>query len=168
MEAAASATASLIQAHPDLNMIFAPFVSAALGAERAATEADKTDTDNFYIASVDGSVDMLKLIKQGSVLQSSSSTLFRYDAVIVEMDMERLLLGEKVPPFRLQIPKIVTKENVDELLAILDDPFNPKNEYIYSEITTYLDTPWEPGVALPDPDLPIKPVSLNPLSRFTE
>jgi ribose transport system substrate-binding protein len=143
-------TLNLIRAHPSLKMIFANWDGASLGAAQAAREAGKTDPDQFYIAGQDGSPEQLQLMsKPGAVLQSSGTLLFRYDAGIVERDMERLLLGKPVPPLRLLIPELVTTENVKEVIALQSDPFNANNKAIFDRITAYYDINLKPGDPLP-------------------
>jgi ribose transport system substrate-binding protein len=143
-------TLNLIRAHPSLKMVFADWDGASLGAAQAAREAGKTDPDQFYIAGQDGSPEQLALMsKPGAVLQSSGTLLFRYDAGIVERDMERLLLGKPVPPLRLLIPELVTTKNVKQIQALQSDPFSPANKDIFNKITAYYDINLKPGDPLP-------------------
>jgi galactofuranose transport system substrate-binding protein len=151
---AEKATLNLIRAHPSLKMVFADWDGASLGAAQAAREAGKTDPDQFYIAGQDGSPEQLALMsKPGAVLQSSGTLLFRYDAGIVERDMERLLLGKPVPPTRLLIPELVTTANVKKIEKLQSDPFNPANASVFKRITAYYDTPIKPGDPLPGADV---------------
>jgi ribose transport system substrate-binding protein len=140
--AAEQSTLSMIQAHPDLNMVFADWDGAVLGAAQAAQQAGKTDPNSFYIAGQDGSIEQLQMMeKPGSVLQSTGAELWRYEAGIVVANMQRLLLHEYVPQTRLLVPTLVTTSNVKHIVANENNPFSPANKALFNNIEFYFTTP---------------------------
>jgi ribose transport system substrate-binding protein len=146
--AAESSTLSMIQSHPDINMIFADWDGASLGAAQAAREAGKTNPNTFYIAGQDGSPEQLALMqKPGNVLQASGAELYRYDAGIIVSNMMRLLLHQSIPPTRTLVPTLVTPANVKQVLKEENDPFNPIYKDVFNHISAYYSKP----LALGDP-----------------
>lgn len=144
-QTAETSTQDLIEAHPDLKVIFADWDGASLGAEQAARSLGKTDPKEFYIAGQDGSTEQLQdMQKPGNVLQATGADLYRYDAGIVTRDMEKLLMGETVLPTRYLIPELITSDTVQKFLKLQNDPFNNANNYVFNQITRYYpyhDTP---------------------------
>jgi ABC-type sugar transport system substrate-binding protein len=135
-------TLDLIQAHPNLKMIFADWDAATIGAAQAAKEAGKTDPRQFFIAGQDGSTTQLEaMAKPGNVIQATGALMFRYDAGIIVNNMLRLLMNKTLPPTRLLIPRLVTPATRASFLRSLNDPFNPKNASVFSTITRYYDQP---------------------------
>ena len=131
-------TLNLIQAHPDLKVIFADWDAATIGAVQAARSLGKTDPHQFFIAGQDGSTEQLQeMQKPGSVLQATGGLIFRYDAGIIVRDMEMLLMHQTVLPTRYLIPKLITADTVQQFLKLQDDPFNNANSYVFNEITKY-------------------------------
>jgi ribose transport system substrate-binding protein len=160
---AEQSTLNLIQAHPQLKVIFADWDGAAIGAVTAAREAGKTDPTKFYIAGQDGSAAQLEdMQKPGNVLQSSGTLLFRYDAGIVVRDMELMLMGKKTLGLtRVLIPKLVTTSNVKSFLATLNQPFNPANNAVFSQITKYFPFTFSNVNQLPTPKGKVVPTKIN-------
>lgn len=145
-QAAETSTLSMIQAHPDMNMVFADWDGAVLGALQAAQEAGKTDPKTFFLAGQDGSVQQLQtMAKGGSVLQASGAELWRYEAGVVVANMQRLLLHEYVPPTRLLVPSLVTTANAKQIQANENDPFSPANKKLFNNIEYYFKTPMKLG-----------------------
>jgi ribose transport system substrate-binding protein len=144
-QVAEQSTQNLIEAHPNLKVIFADWDGAALGAEQAARSLGKTNPQQFYIAGQDGSTEQLQdMQKPGNVLQATGADLFRYDAGIVVRDMEKLLMHETVLPTRYLIPELITSATVNKFIALQNDPFSNANSYVFNEITRYYpyhDTP---------------------------
>ena len=145
-------TLNLIQAHPNLKMLFADWDGAALGAVTAARESNKTDPTQFYIASTDGSTAQLQdMAKPGAVLQSTGALLFRFDAGYVVRDVERLLLGQKVPLLRVLIPELVTTSNLKKFDKLINAPFSKVNENVYPKISKYFSFRYSNTNQLPIP-----------------
>jgi ABC-type sugar transport system substrate-binding protein len=141
-QAAEQSTLSMIQAHSDLNMVFADWDGAVLGAAQAAQQAGKTDPHSFYIAGQDGSVEQLQMMSRpGSILQSTGAELWRYEAGVVVANMQRLLLHEYVPPTRLLVPTLVTTSNVKAITKEENNPFTPANKALFNNIEFYFKTP---------------------------
>jgi ribose transport system substrate-binding protein len=144
-QVAEQSTLNLIEAHPNLKVIFADWDGATLGAEQAARSLGKTNPTQFFIAGQDGSTEQLQdMQKPGNVLQATGADLFRYDAGIVVRDMEKLLMHETVEPTRYLIPELITSATVNKFLALQDNPFSNANSYVFNQITRYYpyhDTP---------------------------
>lgn len=139
----ASATANLLQANPNISVILAFSDDGGLGALQAATEAGKTDPDKFFIGSADGTQLVFDKIAQGGIYQATWSYLFPFSSVQWMRDMEKCLRGEKVPPTRTQLGRIVTKDNLAEVRTMVSDPLNPSVQKFYSDpaVMKYSDTP---------------------------
>ena len=68
-------TSTVLQAHPDLNMVLAFNDDVALGARQAFLNAGKKDDDPLiYIGGQDGSPDALKVLKEGTLLRAIVAT----------------------------------------------------------------------------------------------
>jgi ribose transport system substrate-binding protein len=67
-------TATMLQAHPDLDVVLAADDTPALGAYQAFQNAGhKKDDPNILIGGVNGSADQLKLVKEGSMLRMEAA-----------------------------------------------------------------------------------------------
>ena len=149
---AEQSTLNLIQAHPQVKVLFADWDGAALGAVTAARESNKTDPTQFYIASTDGSTAQLQdMAKPGAVLQSTGALLFRYDAGYVVRDITRLLLGEKVPLLRVLVPELVTTQNLSAFNTLINAPFSKSNAGVYPRISKYFNFRYSNTNQLPIP-----------------
>ncbi len=143
IELGAAGTANLLQAHPNIQVILAFSDDGGLGAYQAATEAGHTDPDKFFIGSADGTQLVLDKIAEGGIYQATWSYLFPFSAVQWMRDMEKCLRGEEVPPTRIQIGRIVTKDNLEEVRAMVANPLAPEVQKYYSDpaVMKYSDEP---------------------------
>src|SRR5205085_9175933 len=114
-----------------------------LGAFQAATEAGKTDPDKFFLGSADGTNLVFDKIQEGGIYQATWSYLFPFSAVQWERDMEKCLRGEKVPPTRTELGRLVTKANLAEVRTMVTNPLDPSVQKFYSDpaVMKYSDTP---------------------------
>lgn len=133
IELGAAGAANLLQAHPNIQVILAFSDDGGLGAYQAATEAGKTDPNQFFLGSADGTQLVLDKIAEGGIYQATWSYLFPFSAVQWQRDMEKCLRGEKVPPTRVQIGRIVNKENLEEVRAMVKDPLAADVQKFYSD-----------------------------------
>lgn len=142
IELGASGTANLLQAHPNISVILAFSDDGGLGAYQAATEAGKTDPNTFFIGSADGTQLVFDKIAEGGIYQATWSYLFPFSSVAWMRDMEKCLRGEKVPPTRTQIGRIVTSENLAEVRAMVADPLGADVQKFYTDpnVMKYSDT----------------------------
>ena len=131
IELGASGTANLLQAHPNIQVILAFSDDGGLGAYQAATEAGKTDPDKFFLGSADGTNLVFDKIQEGGIYQATWSYLFPFSAVQWERDMEKCLRGEKVPPTRTEIGRLVTKDNLAEVRTMVTNPLDPSVQKFY-------------------------------------
>jgi ribose transport system substrate-binding protein len=136
--AAESTALSLIQAHPDLKVIFADWDADTLGAATAAKDAGKTDPNQLFIAGCDGTAAQLALMADpNSVLQATGAPVFNYDAGIIVNNIEQMLLGRKLPPTRVLVPRLVTPSNLAAFTALSTNPYSLKNASVYDTVTQY-------------------------------
>jgi simple sugar transport system substrate-binding protein len=140
--AAESTALSLIQAHPDLKVIFADWDADTLGAATAAKDAGKTDPNQLFIAGCDGTAAQLALMGQpNSVLQATGAPLFNYDPGIIVNNIEQMLMGRKLPPTRVLVPRLVTPSNLTAFNALSTNAYSPKNASVFDTITQYFSKP---------------------------
>jgi len=133
IELGAAGAANLLQAHPNIQVILAFSDDGGLGAYQAATEAGKSDPNEFFIGSADGTQLVLDKIAEGGIYQATWSYLFPFSAVQWQRDMQKCLRGEKVPPTRMQIGRIVNKENLEEVRTMVKDPLAADVQKFYSD-----------------------------------
>ncbi len=135
----ASAAANLLQAHPDISVIYAAGDDPGLGAFTAATEAGKTDPSKFLIASSDGTNAVLDQISQGGIYQASWTFLFPFSATQFQRDIEKFLRGKSVKPTRLMIGQMVTTSNFKTIQKLQSDPHAPNVQWVYRRRMKYSD-----------------------------
>jgi ABC-type sugar transport system substrate-binding protein len=121
-EGGLTATENLLQAHPDINVVFGCNDDSALGGYSAMKAAGKKDAENLVIG-FDGSLGAFEEIKKGGMFRADIVQLpYKY----AQMHMERavkLVRGEsKVEDYvakghDFREPPIVTKDNADEFIA---------------------------------------------------
>lgn len=140
---AAEATAlNLIQAHPDLKVIFADWDADTLGAATAAKDAGKTDPNQFFVAGCDGTAAQLALMGQpNSVLQATGAPLFNYDPGIIVRNIEQILMGHKLPPTRVLVPRLVTPATLAAFKTLSQNAYSLKNASVFDSVTQYFSSP---------------------------
>jgi len=110
-----SVTESLLQAHPDLQVIGCLNDNGALGAYEAMTAAGK-DPQKTWIGGTDGVDQALKLIKEGGMYKASVS-MAPYESGVSEMNiLYKLVQGENVEPHQKIKNEAITIDNVDKYL----------------------------------------------------
>ncbi len=143
IEKGAAGAANLLQANPNISVILAFSDDGGLGAYQAATEAGKTDPNTFFIGSADGTQLVLDRIEEGGIYQATWSYLFPFSSVQFMRDMAKCLRGEEVPPTRVQLGRIVTADNLDEVRLMVSDPLSPEVQKFYDDpaVMKYSDEP---------------------------
>ncbi len=139
----ASATASLIQAHRDLKVMFGWGGDTWQGITQAAKEAGK-NTNNFFVG-----VNQFSNGTNG-LLQAGTQFDYSLAGVAWERSVEWALLGAKAPVFGYVNPILIDKDNAAELVAANMDPLNPKYAHFYNEIIFYFSNPVKTGDPFPD------------------
>lgn len=147
----ASATASLIQAHHDMKVVFGWGGDTWQGIMQAGKEAGKT-IDNFYAGADDLPDSAINLFANGTngLLQGGTEFDYSLAGVAWERSVEWALLGQKAPVFGYVAPIFITKDNAADLVAADTDPLNPKYQHFYSEIIFYFSNPVKTGDPFPD------------------
>jgi ABC-type sugar transport system substrate-binding protein len=135
----ASAAANLLQAHPDIKVIYAAGDDPGLGALTAATEAGKTNAKDFFIGSSDGTDAVFEKIAEGGIYQCTWSFLFPFSATQFERDIERFLRGKPVRPTRIMIGQLATSTNLNAVKQLVSDPRAPGVQWVYKRRMKYSD-----------------------------
>jgi ribose transport system substrate-binding protein len=148
----AKAGANLLQAHRDVRVLFGYNDPTGLGAFQAATEKGYKSPDDFFVASDDGTEEVIQKIQSGTIYQATGSFFFRYSFPALERDIERVLLGQKVPPTAIITTNVVTKDTAADALAQLADPFSSANSKSWCTAIGYSNTAMKTGDPLPDTD----------------
>ena len=126
--AGANAASSLIQAHPDMSVLFAWGADVPLGALQAANEAGKTDNKKFSVWAMDVSdAQIADIIGGKTLLQGGGVVPFRFCAPVWERTIEWDLLGQKVPPTALLHPLRRHGENGNAYLRASSNQLLPDN-----------------------------------------
>ncbi len=144
----AAGTANLLQANPDIRVILSFGDDAGLGAYTAATEAGFTDGDEFFIGSADGTQLVRDRIAENGIYQATWSYMFPLSATQWMRDMQKCLRGEAVPPTRIERGLLVTRETLEDVNALVNDPQAPELQYLYDDpnVMEYSDEPlFTPG-----------------------
>ncbi len=147
----ASATASLIQAHRDLKVMFGWGGDTWQGITQAAKEAGK-NTNNFFVGADDIPDAAVNQFSNGTngLLQAGTQFDYSLAGVAWERSVEWALLGAKAPVFGYVNPILIDKDNAAELVAANMDPLNPKYAHFYNEIIFYFSNPVKTGDPFPD------------------
>jgi ribose transport system substrate-binding protein len=135
----AAAAANLLQAHPDIKVIYAAGDDPGLGALSAAKEAGKTDPTQFFIGSSDGTEAAFEKLAENGIYQCTWTFMFPLSATQFERDIERFMRGEKVQPTRIVSGELVTSQNLDEIRKLFADPQSSSAESVYTEKMKYSD-----------------------------
>jgi ribose transport system substrate-binding protein len=101
----------IIQAHPEVNVVFGINDDSALGALAAMEAAGKTK-DNELIVGFDGTVDAREAIKRGSILKADvmqDPVAFAKAAIDAAL---KALKGEKLPANTITATKVLDASNV--------------------------------------------------------
>jgi len=100
---------TLLQAHPDVNIVYAHNDEMAIGAIQALELAGRTPGDDVMVVSIDGTRDALQAIIDGKMgVTVESSPFFGPLACNV---MERYIAGETIEPWVQVEDRIFTAEN---------------------------------------------------------
>ena len=135
IELGAAGAANLLQAHPGIRVLLAHADDPGFGCFTAATEAGQRAPNQFMVASCDGTRLVMDKIAAGGIYQATWSYLFPFSATAWMRDMIRCLRGQKVPPTRTQIGRLVTAAKVEEIRALTRDPLAPDVQKYYQDPT---------------------------------
>jgi ribose transport system substrate-binding protein len=142
----AAGAANLLQAHPDIKVLLTFNDDTGFGAYTAATEAGKTNPDEFFVGSVDGTELVLEKLAEGGIYHATAAFSFPFSSTQYMRDMVKCLRGEQIPPTRIMSSILITRENLEEYREIVDDPQDPEVQYLYDELMQYSDEPLQsPG-----------------------
>jgi ABC-type sugar transport system substrate-binding protein len=143
IELGASGAANLLQAHPGISVLLAHADDPGFGGYTAAMEAGHQDPQKFLVASCDGTKLVLDKVGERGIYQATWSYLFPFSATAAMRDIIRCLRGQKVPPTRTQVGRLVTQTNVDTIRAVGSDPQAAEVQQYYGDPTVmrYSDEP---------------------------
>lgn len=124
----AAGTSNLLQAHPDINMILTFNTVTGKEAVQAATEAGKTDRNEFFIGMADSEKSTMDLIASGkSICQANWGANFEISAVLMIRDSLKFAKGQYVYPTRGIGGLLLTdKTSVANFNSIANNPLGPK------------------------------------------
>jgi ABC-type sugar transport system substrate-binding protein len=131
----ANGAANLLQAHPGIRVLLAHADDPGFGGYTAAMEAGRRDPNQFLVASCDGTRLVMDKVAEGGIYQATWSYLFPLSATAWMRDMIRALRGETVPPTRIQVGRLVTRENVEAVRALTRDPQGVEARKLYQDPT---------------------------------
>ena len=105
---------NMLQAHPDVSIVFAEADALALGAAQAIKVANPSQ--KIWVGGFDGDTAALEALKNGTfdVTATQQTQLMGRTAV---QDAIKLVAGEKVPPEQLLDASLTTKDNVAGFIA---------------------------------------------------
>ncbi|MDO8107180.1 substrate-binding domain-containing protein [Isoptericola sp. b441] len=103
----------MLQAHPDINIIFGRADALALGAAQAARAGNFT---NILIVGFDGDPAGLQAVKDGTLAATITQPTQAMGRLAVDSAV-KLINGETLPAEQLQDGVLTTKDNVDQYLA---------------------------------------------------
>jgi ribose transport system substrate-binding protein len=86
----ATAGSNLLVAHPSIRVLFGYNDPTGLGAFQAATEAGYKSPSTFFVASCDGTSQVIQKIQAGTIFQATGSFFFRYTYPALERDIEQV------------------------------------------------------------------------------
>ncbi|WP_265257417.1 substrate-binding domain-containing protein [Verminephrobacter aporrectodeae] len=108
---AVTAMQDLLQAHPDVNLVYAHNDDMAMGALKVLTEAGKKDV---YVAGVDGLSEALASMSSGGQYLATALNDPRYLGDMAVQTAREISAGKKVPAFVDAGTRAVTRANVAE------------------------------------------------------
>lgn len=105
---------NMLQAHPDITIVFAQADALALGAAQAIKVANPSD--KIWLAGFDGDTAALEALKNGVFDVTATQQTQLMGRMAVE-SAKKLVAGEDVPAEQLLPATLTTKENVDGFIA---------------------------------------------------
>ena len=133
VDGGASATANLLQAHPNIAVLLAFGDDPGVGAYTAATEAGHRDRERFLVGSADGTRLGMGKVAEGGIYQCCAFFFFSFSATQAIRDLERCLRGERVPPTRIMGSNLVTRDNVEQFDRISRGAQAPEYQHFYTD-----------------------------------
>lgn len=105
---------NMLQAHPDVNIVFAQADGLALGAAQAIKVANPSQ--KIAVGGFDGDTAALEALKNGVFDVTATQQTQKMGRLAVEMAV-KIVAGEKVPAEQLQDATLTTKDNVAGFIA---------------------------------------------------
>ena len=107
-------TQDLLQAHPDVSIVFGQADALALGAAQAVKVSNPDH--KVWVAGFDGDVAALKALKDGVFDVTATQQTQGMGRLAVDSAI-KLVAGEKLPADQLQDATLTTKDNVEQFIA---------------------------------------------------
>jgi ABC-type sugar transport system substrate-binding protein len=146
----AKATASLLQAHPGINVMFGWGGDTSVGIPTAVREAGHTDPHKFFVGAMDLYAPSIAALATGkSVLQGG--TVFDYDYAGVSWNyaIEQAMLGNSVPPTAVAEPVVLTSANAAQLAKNDANVISDPNQAFFGQAMQYCNVPRVSGDPFP-------------------
>jgi ribose transport system substrate-binding protein len=107
-------TQDLLQAHPDVSIVFGQADALALGAAQAVKVSNPGH--KVWVAGFDGDVAALKALKEGVFDVTATQQTQGMGRLAVDSAI-KIVAGESVPAEQLQDATLTTKDNVEQFIA---------------------------------------------------
>jgi ABC-type sugar transport system substrate-binding protein len=146
----ASVGANLIQAHPNICVMFGWNEEIAVGMVQAAAEASKTDPATFYIGTPDATPVGFQKILDGTPMQAVVTPGFPFSSTQWLFMTEEAMLGQSIKPTALINVHLVTKDTVQAELAAQSDPLAANSKQLLDDALVLFDQPLKFGDPVPD------------------
>ena len=108
-------TQDLLQAHPDVSIIFSQADALALGSAQAVKVANVGH--KVWIGGFDGDVAALKALKDGVFDVTATQQTQGMGRLAVDSAI-KIVAGETLPPEQLQDATLTTKDNVEQFITV--------------------------------------------------
>lgn len=122
--AASALGANLLQAHPEIKVLYGWVADDAVGLMQAAKAAGNADPKSFLVASAEGNDQIYQLISSNSILQYGSSLGYPFGAIAGANLLEKAMQGQTIPKTAIMRPTLVTPENVALVQKEEADPYS--------------------------------------------
>jgi len=117
----------LINAHPDLNIIWANYDEAALGALKAVEDAGKSG--KILVGGFDGSPESLKAVKDGRMNVMAIQPLYYHGTIAAQQMYDFFKSGKKPESVSTPCPLVTTENAATEAQKYLADCFGPTAKF---------------------------------------
>jgi len=111
--ASAHVAANLLQAHPNIRVLWAWYSQGGVGATEAARQAGHSDPNSFLVTTFESDPQVIKLIKAHSVLQFALVQNYNLAATAGANMLQAAVAGRAISPTGVIRPTLVTAANAD-------------------------------------------------------
>ncbi len=117
----------LINANPDLNIIWSNYDEAAMGALKAIEDAGKSG--EILVGGFDGSPESLKAVKDGRMNVMAIQPLYKHGTIVAQQMFDWLTSGKTPESVSTDCPLVTTENAATEAEKYLADCFGPTAKF---------------------------------------